>query len=170
MSRRAQAYTAVGPAPGQAIAPVGVAPTLNTRRRYGTDAFIGLITRGSKRAFSAIQQPWSGQGATFPAFPFVTGSSVAPNSIRPAILIALNYFSPSSHRNAIETVVPPQAVSPLVMRRPPQTQSGRPSGVYTIPSPILTTYWPTSSQWVANRMRTGQQPPSGWASQRIPSQ
>lgn len=170
MARRAQPYTAVGPQQGNAIAPVGVAPTLATRSRYGNQAMIGLVTQGTKRGYVPIQHPWPGQGAIFPAFPHVTGSSVAPDSIRPALLVARNLYSPAGHSNPLTHFVPPQAVSPMIWRRPPQTQSGRPSGTYSLGFPAPAFQWPTSSEWLANRMRTSQgQPPSGWASSRVQS-
>jgi|SRR5215831_3901065 len=169
MSRRAQPYTAVGPQQGNAIAPVGVAPTLATRHHFGDQAMIGLQTLGTKRGLVPIQHPYPGQGASFPAFPFFTGSSVAPDSIRPALLVARNLFSPSGHHNPLSNVVPPQAVSPMIWRRPPQTQSGRPSGAYTLPFPAPAFEWTTSTQWAAKNLRQMTQPPSGWASSRVQS-
>jgi hypothetical protein len=173
VSRRAIPYTAVGPQPGVAAPPIGVAPTLATRTHYGFGAFRGLVEWGTKRGRVGINKPYPGQGAVFPAFADTyPPSKVAPDLITPALLVALNYYSPASHHNELEAYVPPQATSPEIYRRPPQTQSGRPSGPYTIEAPINTIWWPTSQQWLANAVRAGQigQPPSGWASQRIPSQ
>ena len=169
MSRRTQAYTTTEAHP--VVPPVGAPPTQLTRRRYGDQAMIGLVTHGNKRALVPIQHPYSGQGASFPAFPFFTGSSVAPDSIRPALFVARNLWSPTSHRNVLKAVIPPPAISPSVQRRPPQTQSGRASGVFTLSQPAGTTWWPTSAMWLGDRMNNPlpSQPPSGWASSRVQS-
>lgn len=168
MTRKAQPYAAISVSePGgiRPLPPVGTAPTLNTRRHFATNAFVGLITFGKASAKVPIQQPYSGQGAIFPAFPHFTGSSVAPNIRGTNLLVAINSFSPISHaeaRRLNSLIVPPPAVSPTVLRRPPQTQSGRPSGRYTIEYPPPAQWWPTSAQWLAEKVRLGQQPPSGW--------
>lgn len=170
MTRRAQPYTSV---PHNTTVVVGGTPTPATRRRYGNEAGIGLLTKGHASARVPVLHPYPGQGANFPAFPHFTGSSVAPDLVGVNILVARNLYSPSGHSNPLSDFVPPQAVPPSVMRRPPQTQSGRGSGVFSIPSPPVNQWWPTSQQWLAQRMASGQlavsQPPSGWASSRVQS-
>src|SRR5215831_16553806 len=168
MTRRAQPYVAISttePGGVQPLPPVGTSPTLATRSHWGRGAFFGLFTFGKAGALIPIQQPYPGQGAVFPAFPHFTGSSVAPNVRGTNLFVAYNTYSPSSHaefRSQNSRIVPPMAVSPIVQRRPPQTQSGRPSGRYTVEYPAPASWWPTSQQWLAEKIRLGQQPPSGW--------
>lgn len=155
MARRTQPYLAVEPVgslPQQGIAPVvGSAPTLSTRRRYGTGAMFGLLFVGNKRAYVPLQSPWAGQGATYPAFPLAQPSKVAPNAIRPALFVALNLFSPSGHSNPLSAQVPPPAELPLAKLPTPQA-GRRPSGNFTIPHPLTTPQYDTSRQWILSRL------------------
>ena len=113
---------------------------------------IGLVFFGNKRAYASIQKPYAGQGATFPAFPNVEPSSVAPNAIRPALFVALNLFSPSGHSNPLESVIPPPAE--LASAKLPLPQEGRrPSGQFTIPYPLTTPQYPTARQWILDRLK-----------------
>lgn len=164
MARRAQPYGVtvhVDPMDPAGLV-VGHAPTVATRRHFGWNSFLGLVQHGTKRGKVPINHPYPGQGASFPAFPHVTGSSVAPDFITPALLVARNLYSPSGHSNPLSNFVPPQAQYPIAKPRPPQTQTGRPSGRFTVPHPPTTQWWPTSQQWLAQRLRLSQQPPSGW--------
>ena len=164
--RRAQPYVAIsGPGGTGHRAAVGSAPTLATRSKYGVGYSVGLETRGRASARVPIEHPYAGQGAVWPAFPYFTGSSVAPDLRGTNLLVALNDFSPITHADArfrFSMKIPEMMAAPSVLRRPPQTQRGRPSGRYVIEHPMPNAWWPTSQQWLAERVRLGQQPPSGW--------
>lgn len=128
------------------------APTQDTRNIYHEEQFKGLITRGSRRVTVPIQAPWAGEGATFPAFPKVQSSKVAPNEIEVPILVAINDWSPISHRNYMTGVTPPRAINPRP--KPAKVNVGKrgTGGAYTIPAPRISAKWPTSSEWLAGKM------------------
>lgn len=152
--RRAYPYVAlepVGSLPTSDSPVVGNAPTLATRRIYGTGAMLGLVFFGNKRAYVPIDKPFAGNGAAFPAFPLAEPSTVAPNAIRPALFVALNLYSPSGHHNPLTNVIP--APAEMASAKLPLPQAGRrASGNFTIPYPITTPRYPTAAQFVLDRV------------------
>lgn len=140
---------------------VGSTPTRKTARHFGDGAFIGLRTSGNLAAAVPIQDPWAGQGARYPAFPFALPSDVAPNAIRVVLMSAQNFFSPSSHSKHPSLLAPGIAEPPGGIRgssavmpkgggkggghtwRMPWKQNRRVSGSSVIPDPPNFPNWPS---------------------------
>lgn len=129
---------------------VGGVPTTATRRIFGYDAFKGIITRGYPRMMVAVRHPYS--AAVFPAFPLVRESDAAPDAIGTSKIIAINNFSPISHRNPLTVEIPPAAINPRPKQPAPNLRGRGTGGAYTIPQPRVEPQWPTSSQWLASRL------------------
>lgn len=152
--------------PGPAL-PID-APTLATRRNSsaGDNPARGkLVTMGGLCVVVPIQAPFAGQGATFPAFPLVQPSKVAPNAIKPNIIVAMNDFSPSGHSDPHTVEVPAIPLAPTGTGRSPKrglSRAAKPNlaqrgtgGNYTIPSPLANVRYPTSADWLRQRMAVG---------------
>lgn len=94
----------------------------------------GLVTHASlgEVAYPLYSPPWN--SAEFTVFPYVEPSSVAPNSLRPVWVTAVNTYSPVAHRNPLVTTTPPRAVTAAGVAKPTQ----RPRG-YALP---YVTRWP----------------------------
>jgi hypothetical protein len=137
------------------------------RSHFGTNALIGLRTIGSLAMWVPINRP-APASSPVNGFSLAVPSRVAPNAIRVAIMVAQNFFSPSSHAmpaGRLSSTLPKTHVdqpSPGHMRRygaqppvnwkmPPKVGQ-RPSGRFSIPSPQTTSYWPTSSEWLASKL------------------
>jgi hypothetical protein len=127
-------------------------PTIATRRRYGTNALIGIVTQGSLAAVVPINH--ASTSAAYPAFPFAQPSSVAPDAIRVALLVARNLFSPNHHSTPPSTqqlvlAVPPGQIlgsSATVQGKHswsmPKKQLHGTGGWYTLPHPPNFPNWP----------------------------
>lgn len=89
----------------------------------------------------------------------VNNGITANDSIRKAFVVPLNHFSPQSHssdadRAAYSAKVPPPAIMPSKdIGMPPKYSRRGTGGNYTIPYPQSAPVWPTSSQWLASRVR-----------------
>jgi len=92
----------------------------------------------------------------------VKGYITSPDSIRKQYVVALNHFSPTSHataaaRCAASAKIPPPAIVPSKdIGMPPKMGKRGTGGNFTIPYPQSTPQWPTSSQWLASKMRARQ--------------
>lgn len=88
----------------------------------------------------------------------VQGYIDSPDSIRKAYLVARNNFSPTSHANDANRIaqsgkMPVAAVKPSKdIAMPPKYSRRGTGGAYTIPAPQVVPQWPTSSEWLANKI------------------
>lgn len=102
----------------------------------------GLVTHASlgEVAYPLYTAPWSPRQST--VFPLEAPSAVAPNSLRPTWVVAINGYSPVAHRNPLVDVTPPKAITAAGVARPTQ----RPRG-YALPYvtrwPQLAPRWPS---------------------------
>lgn len=107
--------------------------------RNDTRINTGLVTHASLGEIPVVfpTRPYPGGGRAVAAFPLLAGSAVAANCIRPTWVVAINAYSPISHRSRMTDVIPPRAV--------PSTGVGtvtmRPRGFAT----GYVTRWPQSS-------------------------
>lgn len=141
--------------------PVGSTPTLHTRTVHGTGYDVGLFVMGELGTlWIPIQAPWAGQGLESKVFPNYQPSKVAPNAIKPALLITRNDYSPVSHsefRARFSAQLPVPASPPNNKLAGVNNASRRASGAsFTTPYPMTYPSWPTSSQWLADRMQQNQ--------------
>lgn len=137
------------------------------RSHFGTNARVGERTIGSRAIWIPINRP-APAVAPVNGMGLVVPSRAAPNAIRVAIIVAQNFFSPQSHpmpAGALSQSTPKsylQQQTPGNMRqygaqppinwRMPKLVGQRPSGRFAIPSPQTTSYWPTSSEWLAAKL------------------
>jgi hypothetical protein len=137
------------------------------RSHFGTGALVGLRTTGSLAMWVPINRP-APASSPVNGFPLVVPSRVAPNAIRVAVMVAQNFFSPSSHPMPGGTLskTPPKhftntqtpgnmrlyGAQPPINWRMPAKVGQRPSGRFSIPNPQTTPYWPTSSEWLASKL------------------
>jgi hypothetical protein len=136
------------------------------RSHFGTGALVGLRTIGSLAMWVPINRPAPASDPS--AFPLAVPSRAAPNAIRVAIMVAQNFFSPSSHampagrlsqtlpKSYIDQPTPGNmrryGAQPPINWKMPQKFGQRPSGRFSIPAPQVTPYWPTSSEWLASKL------------------
>lgn len=135
-------------------------PTRQFANHFGDQALIGIVTKGSLAYDAPINRPYAGQGAEVVAFPLLQPSRVAPNFTRVNMMTAQNFFSPSRHpsqavRLALSAVIPPRAVVPTKdIKMPPKYGMRGTGGHYIHPMPQANASpWPTSSEWLAGRVR-----------------
>jgi hypothetical protein len=142
-------------------------PTLLTRRRYGTGSLTGFYRIGTLAPYPTgrVSRPFNGNGSRWPEWPHVNRSDVGtfvgsitgpapgleadPDRVKMPIGMGYDYLVTIAHRSTYPTT--PQPGMPPADRRMKQ----RPRNYalpYQIESPQLVNVWPTSSQWVANRM------------------
>lgn len=110
--------------------------------RIGPTNIAGLVTHGSLgqhfyRLYSEPWAPWSS-----PVFDKVMPSTVAPNGLRPAWVVAINAYSPIAHRNPLTTVTPPRAGDSRGTARPTQRPRSYAPG-YVTRWPQTAPRWPT---------------------------
>lgn len=137
--------------------PVGATPTLETRNTHGFEYWKGITVQGELgEKWIPIQKPWPGQGLVSTTFPNWQPSTVAPDAIKPALLITRNDYSPVSHpraRYAFSEQLPVPAAPPNTTYPGVNHASRRASGApYTTPYPMAYPDWPTSSQWLADQL------------------
>ena len=183
MSRRALPYV-VGEAPGQYAGTPMEAPTRAFADHFNKGAILqGIETRGSLAMVVPINSPHGvgivrgvtvgvpasrgTRGDALTPSNTVTGGVVKgyitnPDTIRKQYVIALNNFSPSGHayqaaRCEASAKIPPPAIYPSKDRGMPPKYSRRGTGGnYTIPYPQGVPSWPTSSEWLASKVRARQ--------------
>lgn len=157
--RRTQPYTAISQSSPDADTPVvGTAPTMRTRSAHGQAYERGLELFATHGYPTPIQSPWAGQGLISPAFPLYQSSKVAPDAIKPPILVTRNLYSPVSHANArfeFSRIIPTPAAQPSIMLPAGQHRSRRGGGNHTYPQPFVAESWPTPAQWVQSLMDQG---------------
>lgn len=142
-------------------------PTLLTRRRYGTGSLTGFYRGGTLAAYPTgrVSKPYNGNGSVWPEFPHVMRSDVGtfygsltapagglehdPNRVKMPMGFGFDYLVTIAHRSIYPAT--PQARMGAADRRLKQRPRNY-SLPYQIESPQLINVWPTSSQWIANRM------------------
>lgn len=152
--KKVQPYAAVGPQVTNApLAPsvVTSAPNLDTRRKYGTGAFAGLLFNGGKGSKTQTGHPYAGQGLVSPVFPLYQSSRVSSDQVADPILTARNYMSPIGHRNVLSDVLPVPASLPVTEFTNQNRAARGTGGNFTIPANLNVNYWPTSTQWLESR-------------------
>ena len=121
-----------------------VALPTDTPPRNTTRINHGLVTHASlgEVPMRLYARPWSGDSSRPTVFTKVRGSDVAPNYIRPTWVVAVNTYSPISHRSHTD-VMP----IPAVPARPPAapvTQRPRPYAAgYVTRWPQVAPRWPS---------------------------
>lgn len=140
---------------------VGAMPTKATRSVHGTGFNIGLSFMGEKGTeFIPVQRPYAGQGLESKAFPYYQPSRVAPDAIKPALFINFNRYSPVSHpdfRYEFSKTLPAMAQIPLTRMPGVNNANRRPSGsIFTTPFPMSYPDFPTSLEWLSQKMRDNQ--------------
>lgn len=111
-----------------------------SRAHIGPTNVRGLVTHASlgEAFYKFYTKVWSPlQSVVFPRW---TGSSVAPNGVKPVWVVAINGYSPIAHRNGLVNQIPAKAISAAGVGVVTQ----RPRG-YALP---YVTSWPQSApQW-----------------------
>ena len=159
-------------------------PTLAFRNRYNTpsETLRGIETRGSLAFVVPVQRPHAagtmrgnlryprqgtGHGDPLISSNTVTGGVVKgyitnPNSIRIAVMVARNLYSPTSHPSqqaqaAYTARIPPRALKPskdLYYPKSPIPSGGKGmGGNFTIPAPFSISPVPTSTTWLRGRFQ-----------------
>lgn len=105
--------------------------------RPGYTNVAGLVTHASlgEHYYPLYTKVWSALQST--VFKFWTPSSVAPQGMRPTWVVAINTYSPISHRSTLTTTVPPKAGDSRGVAVPSQ----RPRGY----APGFVTRWPQAA-------------------------
>ena len=156
-------------------------PTLAFRNHFNTPSEVlrGIETKGSLAFVVPIHRqhdttsgsqenvsPHQGElgGDATISSNTVTGGTVKgyirPNTIRVAVLVARNLYSPTAHpgdaaRTSWTAKIPPAALKPSKdLYYPPKPSGGKGmGGNFTIPAPLALVNVPTSSTWMRGRFR-----------------
>jgi hypothetical protein len=182
MPRRALPYTPFAPPkpPGSPLLPMDV-PTLAFRNHYkdGLDTRRGELpnTVGDRAHVIPLQSPhdttaggpahiapYQGENGDDPTISSntVTGGVVkgyitSNNSIRKAVIVSRNLYSPTSHpsdaaRAAASAKIPPPAIKPSKdIGMPPKMGKRGSGGNFTYPAPMAAPVIPTSTDFLRSR-------------------
>lgn len=170
MTRKAFPYTPFDksiqpPGPERVHYPMD-APYLEFRNHYNTPSETrrGEIgnTHGSLDQVVPIEAVYStgpdtARGASRRMTGGVVRGYMIESSVRVAILVSRNLFSPTSHPNpeircrASATIPPKNAIPTKDIGMPPKMGKRGTGGKFTIPAPQVVPSWPTSAEWLRSR-------------------
>lgn len=180
MARRAHPYTPFSTPKSGPVLPMDT-PTLAFRNHYsdGADTRRGELgnTQGAKGKVVPVQSPHDttaggplhiaprqGESGADPtiASNTVTGGVVkgyitSNDSIRPALLVSRNLYSPTSHpsdaaRTAASAKIPPPAIKPSKdINMPPKMGKRGSGGNFIYPAPMRAPVIPTSAEFLRTR-------------------